>query len=1026
MASSHHPRRGSFEFLEAKIRRAASGTSFGKDFEWVCKWFLENAPQYRGKFRQIVLWDDWPDRWGPDCGIDLIAETHEGELWAIQAKACSSEHTVSKREIDSFLSESSRPQIKYRLLIASTDDLGKNARRTIEQQEKHASLLLRGDLLASGLTWPSRVRGKAPKQPVARPKTHQRAAIKSVISGFKDKHRGQLIMACGTGKTLTGLWINEAMNSRQTLLLVPSISLVQQNLHEWGRNAKESFDCLVVCSDETVRGDRTDAAVQHVSELGIDVTTNPKQIAAFLKKRRKRPAVVISTYHSSDRVSRGQQHAKRWFDLTLCDEAHRLTGDRSSAFATVLDEKKIRSRKRLFMTATPRYFTERAKRKANESELQLASMDDEQVFGPEFHILSFREAIEAKPKPLLTEYQVAIIGVTSNDVRRWIDESRLVRTKEGVSTDAKQLASQIGLAKAITKYGLRRIITFHRTVKRARDFVDAKKRDALPAVIAHLPNQRKRKRRLWARHISGETPASTRRSLLIALQQKPEDTIAVLSNCACLKEGVDVKSLDGIAFIDPRSSMVDIIQAVGRVIRLSPDKQVGTIVLPVFIDESQDVEAALACSTFKHVWQVIRALRAHDSRLADHLDKVRLSLGVDSGFSGGDDAGLPPNIHAYLNVNIEDFAREFFVRTVAMTTDRPALTIQQVLAWADEYFSVKGSWPSQKSKTINRQCPNWKAIDQCLIHGLRGLPKSGSLHKLLRKTGRKAESHLEKPDLSEAIILEWCDKYFVKYDEWPQVKHKRKVAGQDASWASIDAALRSGGRGLAKGKSLAKLLFEKREVETQGNQSRIEILKVTEWIRVFESSNKRYPSIEEDGDERIDGTKLTWRQLINAVKSGSRGLPKQSWASFLESHFDKPNRKRRSRLTVEKILEWGEQYFEKHGKPPTRESGKIPETLDTWKDINNALNGGLRGLEKGDTLFKLFKSLTEEKVWGWIQWFYNKHGSYPTVYSQDCPPQMFDSWRTIDAALRNKSRGLLRDNCSLSLFIKLMTNRVVK
>jgi predicted helicase len=381
---------------------------------------------------------------------------------------------------------------------------------------------------------------RQPKPVRAKPRPHQKAAINDVKRGFKKHSKGQLIMACGTGKTLTGLWIKEALKAQRTLLLVPSISLVQQNLSEWGRHAKQDFECLVVCSDETVKND---AAVHHVSELGIDVTTDPADIATFLKKQHKRPVVVISTYHSSDRVSKGQQQAKRWFDLTICDEAHRLAVDTKSTFAIALDEKKIKSRKRLFMTATPRLLTERLKKKLDEDQLEIASMDDVETFGPEFHTLSFRDAIEAKPEPLLTEYQVAVVGVTNKEVQQWVRSGRLLRTKEGIETDAEMLASQIGLAKAIKQYDLEKIITFHSRVARAKDFVDESRNDSLPVVLSHLD----KKQKLWARHISGTTPASTRRSLLNGLGDQPSGTTAIVSNCACLNEGVDVPALDGIA-----------------------------------------------------------------------------------------------------------------------------------------------------------------------------------------------------------------------------------------------------------------------------------------------------------------------------------------------------------------------------------------------------------------------------------------------------------------------------------------------
>ncbi|MBM4012976.1 MAG: DEAD/DEAH box helicase, partial [Planctomycetes bacterium] len=489
-----------------------------------------------------------------------------------------------------------------------------------------------------------------------------RRPLRNLLFGDLQRHA-----PCGTGKTLTGLWIHERLKSRRTLLLVPSISLVQQNLREWGRHAKEDFDFLVVCSDESVASDLEDPALRYIAELGIDVTTDPREIAAFLAKRRRRPAVVISTYQSSDRVSSGQRRAKKSFDLALCDEAHRLVGDMRGKFATVLDDRKIRCRRRLFMTATPRYFTQRARQRAADQDLEVASMDDPATFGPEFHVLKFFDAITAKPTPLLTDYRVVVIGVTNAEAARWVEAGKLVRTREGAETDARTLAAQIGLAKAMRKYDLRRVITFHRSIRRASRFVDADRRDSLPAIVKTLRPASRPTGKLWARHISGETPASKRASMLRALAELPSDTRGLISNCACLGEGVDVPALDGIAFIDPKGSMVDIIQAVGRVIRLSPDKTVGTIVIPVFIDESSNAEHAVEQSAFEPVWQVLKALRAHDARLADELDALRTSAGSQ----GRGRIRLPHNVMLDVpTLTLGDFEQAFYVRAIQAATEK--------------------------------------------------------------------------------------------------------------------------------------------------------------------------------------------------------------------------------------------------------------------------------------------------------------------------------------------------------------------
>jgi len=331
--------------------------------------------------------------------------------------------------------------------MATTDDIGATARRTLHGQEKPVGLVLRGHFLTEEVRWPVQIGGTAAHLPRWTARPHQVNAIDAVVNGFRGHDRGRLIMACGTGKTLTALWIAERLQSSLTLVLVPSLSLVQQNLAEWGRHSIQDFDTLVVCSDESVVQRNEDTVLQSTADLGVRVTTDPAEIRHFLGQRRQRPAVVFATYQSSDRIAAAQRPSSTWqgeapaepcgrriankngsagaspsrqpkpFDLAICDEAHRLAGHAEGLFATVLDDKKIKARKRLFMTATPRYFKEHVKRRAAGLEFELVSMDDAHVFGPEFHVLTFHEAISAKPEPLLTDYQVVVIGVTDREAK---------------------------------------------------------------------------------------------------------------------------------------------------------------------------------------------------------------------------------------------------------------------------------------------------------------------------------------------------------------------------------------------------------------------------------------------------------------------------------------------------------------------------------------------------------------------------------------------------------------------------------
>ncbi|MBS9532627.1 Helicase associated domain protein [Mycobacterium sp. M1] len=628
----------------------------GREFEHVCRWFLSNDPTYKSALRKVWLWDEWPGRWGIDAGIDLVAEDHAGKLWAIQSKAYAAGNAVTKEDVNTFLSESARAQISYRLLIATTDRIGSTAQRTIDDQEKPVGFVGLADLLTAELDWPESLADLRPAQPLepAKPRDYQREAIDAVIAGFGTADRGQLIMACGTGKTLTAQFIAGELNAARTLVLVPSLSLLKQTMRVWQANSASGFEVLPVCSDATVGRDE-DAPITRASELGVPVTTDPTDIAAFL--REPGPRVVFSSYQSSPRIAAAQALADvPGFDLVIADEAHRCAGPVSSEFATVLDGAAIRAERRLFMTATPRYYTGRIVKAARESDFEVASMDDGSKFGTVFHRLGFSEAIR---RDLLTDYQVAVVGVDDATYRQWAETGRFVRRDDGAETDARSLAGQIGLAKAIKKYNLRRTISFHSRVKSAREFAAE-----LPDVIAWMPADQRPAGELWAKYASGEMSAGERHVLLQHLSRLDDGERGLLANARCLAEGVDVPALDGVAFIDPRRSEVDIVQAVGRAIRKSDDKSIGTIVIPVFIDTDADPEVALDDSVFKPVWDIIKALRAHDDELAEQIDSLRREMGRHRAAPK-----LPSKIKLDIPITVEArFAEAFEARLVEQTS----------------------------------------------------------------------------------------------------------------------------------------------------------------------------------------------------------------------------------------------------------------------------------------------------------------------------------------------------------------------
>ena len=645
---------GTFEQLIDKLD--ADDRVKGHQFERIAKWFLINDPAHKSLLRRVWLWKDWLHRWSDlEAGIDIVAEDFDGKLWAVQCKAYRADRTITKADIDKFLAESGRAMFTYRMVIATTDKFHHIARRTMEDQDV---LIIDREALQSTdpyLDWPDSPDDLRPARQTepACPRDYQREAIKDVVKGFKTADRGKLIMACGTGKTLTALFIRDKLAAERTLVLVPSLSLLKQTMRVWQTSlgGEPSFKSLPVCSDDTVRRPEEDAPVAHTSYLGVPANTDPTYIAAFLRKRG--PRVVFATYQSSKQIAKAFELGRvPAFDLVVADEAHRCAGPVGSDFATILDSSKIKARRRLFMTATPRYFTGRVLRAAQEAEFEYASMDDEGKFGPEFHKLSFSKAIERK---LLTDYQVAIVGVDDATYREWAERGSLI-TLDGVEvTDARTLAGQIGLAKAMRKYDLRRTISFHSRVARAREFAES-----VPTVISWMPSRQRPKGTLWTGYASGAMSAGQRHVLIQHLERLDDGERGLLTNARCLAEGVDVPALDGVAFIDPRHSEVDIVQAVGRAIRKADDKMVGTIVIPVFIDRETDAEKALDSSVFKPVWDVLKALRAHDEELGRQLDTLRRELGKKGGRPR-----LPDKIHHDLPARIGvDFVRAFEVRLV--------------------------------------------------------------------------------------------------------------------------------------------------------------------------------------------------------------------------------------------------------------------------------------------------------------------------------------------------------------------------
>ena len=409
--------------------RSIAGTEAekGRLFERLMKANFEQDPLYRDRFAQVELWSEWAatrhDFDGADTGIDLVAEERGGGYCAIQCKCYAPGTRISKAELDSFVAASAREPFTARIVVDTGDEWGTNAVKTITGLKPACSVLRFGDLASRPFDWPDLVREKPEDLAFRREqfslRPHQRQAFDDVLKGFADRDRGKLVMACGTGKTFTALRIAEAVAGEggRVLYLVPSISLFQQSMREWAEQRELAHRYIGICSD--TRAGRTDEDASFL-ELEIPVTTDATMIGKALRVSSNTMTVVFCTYHSLGLVERAQDEGAPAFDLVLCDEAHRTTGierpgDKTSPFVLVHDDRRIRAARRLYMTGTPRLYTEGAKTRAATRGVEVFSMDDEATYGPEFHRLPFSRAVE---QGLLSDYKVVVLALSESHVDR--------------------------------------------------------------------------------------------------------------------------------------------------------------------------------------------------------------------------------------------------------------------------------------------------------------------------------------------------------------------------------------------------------------------------------------------------------------------------------------------------------------------------------------------------------------------------------------------------------------------------------
>ena len=701
---------------------ARNNRDLGDRFERMIQQFLRVDPLYASLFSEVWMWTEWPLRGQVgDVGIDLVAQHRgTGEYFAIQCKFYLPEHTLSKADIDSFFTALGKPLFSKGIIVSTTDKWGKNALDALNQTKPVARIGTH-DLEQSPVDWSkfdSRKPSKLKRTKKNTIRQHQKEALNDVINGFSEADRGKLIMACGTGKTFTALKIAEALAAKDklghVLFLVPSLSLMSQTLREWTAQADVPLQSLAVCSDTSIgkrrAKDTEDSAEITIYDLPFPATTDSRQLvedykklALAAKKSDGTPGLVVvfSTYQSIEAVADAQKAGLPAFDLIICDEAHRttgvtLSGEDESTFVKVHDGSYIKGAKRLYMTATPRIYGDDAKSKAKEASAEIASMDDPAHFGHELHRLGFGKAVGEQ---LLTDYKVLVLAVDEKYVSKTFQKQIADKGTELNLEDATKitgcwngLEKRFEAAKAnVDLQGdvnpMRRAVAFSRSIKDSKAFV-AQFHQLVEAYKTEHPDAQPLE--IEADHVDGDFDALRRGTLLDWLKaESPTNTCRILSNARCLSEGVDVPALDAVLFLNPRNSVIDVVQSVGRVMRRAEGKRYGYIILPIGIPADKTPEEALKDNAkYKVVWQVLQALRAHDDRFNATINQLELNkkrpdniqiIGVGGG--PGDDGGgkksdgdSKPKVkeiqYTFAFPNLDEWKDAIFAKMVKKVGDR--------------------------------------------------------------------------------------------------------------------------------------------------------------------------------------------------------------------------------------------------------------------------------------------------------------------------------------------------------------------
>lgn len=631
-------------------------------------------------------------------GIDGVYRSTLNNLIPYQVKFRSNRPALGFNEVAPFLGITEKAT--DRLLITNCDTIA------IDVKNRTGIRSLRGvdfdQLIDEDFSvienW---LKQKLEKRQPLKPDPYQDEALKNIANHLENNDRSTVVMACGTGKTLVALWAVQQRKAKSILVLVPSLTLLQQTLEEWSiHNAwGKDFSYLCVCSDPSVNLKNDEIEIDH-SDVPFKIDTDPEIVRRYLAQDNGKIKIVFSTYQSSQVVSQATK-GEFDFDIAIFDEAHKTTGSAGGRFAFALKDENIRIKKRLFLTATPKHYD--ISKRDKDGEFKFVSMDDEEIYGKRAHTLTFGDAAE---KGIICPYKVIITLIDKQQVDDFVLKNGITLV-EGDFVKAKWVASQIAISSAIKHTNATKIITFHSRVKTAREFAS----DEVYGIKKFVDDFK-------VFHVHGKQKSNERKDAITKFRKASR---SIITNAKCLTEGVDVPAVDMVAFVDPRHSKIDIAQAVGRAMRKprGGDKKVGYIVVPIFAKDTseQSVIDAIKSEDFDDIALILNSLLEQDEELLEIIRELKQATGQGDLFN-------PKRIKEKIEVigsliGLEELTKSIYVEAVDRLGE----------SWDENFGKLLNLKAIGININLKREDLNYKHLARWLSHQIESYSK-GSLNEI--------------------------------------------------------------------------------------------------------------------------------------------------------------------------------------------------------------------------------------------------------------------------------------------------------